>query len=87
MVIIAQVNGIQIGAILGYGRRQKNSNDSQNLMSYEIHKVNVIIDSVIWNVEPIYRLSKQNSIVQPVVTVCQTRPNRPGFIRNGPLIS
>ena len=36
MVILAQVNGIQSGAILGHGHRQKNSNDSQNLMSYEI---------------------------------------------------
>ena len=46
MVILAQVNGIQTGAILGYGRRQKNSNDIGNLMSYELHEVNVIIDSL-----------------------------------------
>lgn len=36
MFILAQVNGVQTGAILRYRRRQKNSNDSQNLMSYEI---------------------------------------------------
>ena len=36
MFILAQVNGVQTGAILCYRRRQKNSNDSQNLMSYEI---------------------------------------------------
>ena len=69
------------------GVDKKNSNDSENLMSYELHEVNVIIDLVIWNVEPIYRHSRQNSMVQPVVTVCPIRSNRPGFIRNGSLTS
>ena len=35
MVILAKVSGKQAGAILRY-RRRKKSNDSQNLMSYEI---------------------------------------------------
>ena len=36
MFILAQVNRVQTGAILRYRRRQKNSNDDQNLMFYEI---------------------------------------------------
>ena len=36
MFILAQVNRVQTGAIFPYRRRQKNSNDDQNLMFYEI---------------------------------------------------
>ena len=43
MIILAYVRGIQTGAILRY-RRRKKSDDSQNLMSFEITmKVNVLI--------------------------------------------
>ena len=35
MIILAYVRGIQTGAILRY-RRRKKSDDSQNLMSFEI---------------------------------------------------
>ena len=58
---------------------EKKSDDSQNLMSYENY-------SSISKVKPIPQiLSTQNSMVKPFVTVCQMCPNRPVFIRNGPL--
>ena len=45
MVILAQVNGIQIGAILRYRRRQKKVMTIKILYPTKLYKVNVIIDS------------------------------------------